>query len=235
MARHITPGVQVPRAAQRLAVRAAGAGVFAQMVDEDEREAVLALERAELAEERGDFPGRVLIDPMQAHKRVEQEEARVIAVEGGAQPGAIARGIEAEGRCDDQAEVEVAEPEAACGRDGGEARAQVGGRLLGAVEEHRPRLRHGEVAEGRGAARDRDGEIEGEPGLAALRGTPDHADALRAPEALDEPGAPGALARHRGGGEDGQRLDARGVTGHGGAPGGRSRPRACGSSRPRWR
>ena len=42
----IAPSVQVPRAAQRLAVRAASPGVFAQVVEEDESELVRALERA---------------------------------------------------------------------------------------------------------------------------------------------------------------------------------------------
>jgi len=54
----IAPSVQVPRAAQRLAARAAGPGVFAQVVDEDESESELvrALERAQLAEDRGHLP-----------------------------------------------------------------------------------------------------------------------------------------------------------------------------------
>ena len=83
----------------------------------------------------------------------------------GSQAGAIARGIETEGRRDDEAEVEIAEAEAAGGGDRREARAQVGGGVLGAVEEDGAGLRHGEATERRGAGRDRDRDVEGEPGL----------------------------------------------------------------------
>src|SRR5438094_7156888 len=181
----IAPSVQVPRAAQRLAVRAAGPGVFAQVVDEDESESELvrALERAQLAEDRGHLARRVFVDPVQAHKRIEQEGPRAVAVEGGTQAGAIARGIETEGRRDDEAEVEIAEAEAAGGGDRREARAQVGGGVLGAVEEDGAGLRPGEATERRGAGRDRDRDVEGEPGLPDLGGAADHADAVGTPEA----------------------------------------------------
>src|SRR6266568_4827466 len=69
----IAPSVQVPRAAQRLAAR---------------------------AEDRGHLARRVFVDPVQAHERIEQEGPRAVAVEGGTQAGAIARGIETEGRRD---------------------------------------------------------------------------------------------------------------------------------------
>ena len=98
-------------------------------------------------------------------------------------PGAIARGIETEGRRDDEAEVEIAEAEAAGGGDRREARAQVGGGVLGAVEEDGVGLRRGEATERRGAGRDRDRDVEGEPGLPDLGGAADHADAVGTPEA----------------------------------------------------
>src|SRR5438552_9610788 len=113
----IAPSVQVPRAAQRLAVRAAGPGVFAQVVDEDESELVRALERAQLAEDRGHLARRVFVDPVQAHQRIDREGPRAVAVEGGTQAGAIARGVEAAGRRAGEAEGEVAEAEARGGGD----------------------------------------------------------------------------------------------------------------------
>jgi len=71
--------------------------------------------------------------------------ASTLAPNEGYAPGAIARGIETEGRRDDEAEVEIAEAEAAGGGDRREARAQVGGGVLGAVEEDGAGLRHGEA------------------------------------------------------------------------------------------
>ena len=55
-------------------------------MDEDEGELIRTLQRPELAEERGHLTGRVLVDPVQAHERIEQEEPRAIAVEGGSMP-----------------------------------------------------------------------------------------------------------------------------------------------------
>src|SRR5213595_29328 len=68
--------------------------------------------------------------------------ASTLAPNEGYAPGAIARGIETEGRRDDEAEVEIAEAEAAGGGDR------------------------------RGAGRDRDRDVEGEPGLPDLGAPP---------------------------------------------------------------
>src|SRR5207247_4594644 len=152
-------------------------------IGKDESELVRALERAQLAEERGHLARRVFVDPVQAHERIDQEGPRAVAVEGGTQAGAIARGIETEGRRDDEAEVEIAGAEAAGGGARREARARVGGGVVGAVEEDGAGLRHGEATERRGAGRDRDRDVEGEPGLPDLGGAADHADAVGTPEA----------------------------------------------------
>lgn len=67
----VTPGVEVARAAQRLAILAGA--VFAQMMDEHESEPMGALQGAQLAEQRAHLAGAVLVDAVQAHQRIEQE------------------------------------------------------------------------------------------------------------------------------------------------------------------
>ena len=56
-------------------------------------------------------------------------------------------------------------------------------RILGGVEQHAARARHGEAAQARDAGSDRDGEVECKERLAAFGLAADDADGLLAPTA----------------------------------------------------
>src|SRR5208282_4269871 len=69
----------------------------------------------------------------------------------------------------------------------GEASLDDGGGVLGHVEHHRAWVLDGEAAQTGCAAGDRDGQVEGEPGLAALGCSAEDADGGASPERRDEP------------------------------------------------
>src|SRR5262249_34463386 len=72
----IAPSVQFRRSPQRLSATFMG-GALAGMVDESNRGVMVTLQRAQISEERRDFTGDILIDPVQAHERVEDRELRL--------------------------------------------------------------------------------------------------------------------------------------------------------------
>ena len=71
--------------------------------------------------------------------------------------------------------------------EAGEASLDDGGGVLGHVEHHRAGVLDGEAAETGGAAGDRDGQVEGKPGLAALGRAAEDPDGGASPERGDEP------------------------------------------------
>ena len=151
--------------------------------------------------------------------------------EGGGETRPIVFRVEPQAGAEDQAELESDEPDAARGGDGLDAGAQMGGVILGAVEQHRAAVADREATECRSAARDTDGEVEREPGLAALGSATDQPHAQLGPQPLDQP------ARVLGIGLDRRRRSyrqplRRGLVRHGGVPSAPAQPRACGSSRP---
>lgn len=80
----ISPCVEITAAAERQASLGAGTAIFAGMVYDKDGDVVLALERAEVAEQGGDFAGIVFIDPVKTNKGVEHEQAWPELADGGA-------------------------------------------------------------------------------------------------------------------------------------------------------
>ena len=77
----VAPCVQVGAAAKRLAEL--GAAALAHVVDDGDGDVVLSLQVTEQAEEAGDVGCAVLVEAVQAHEGVEQEQ-------GGAQSARVA-------------------------------------------------------------------------------------------------------------------------------------------------
>jgi hypothetical protein len=99
----VAPGVKVAGAAQGLPLLSAAAvlaemmAVLAEMMDEDDGERALPLERAKLAEQDAHLAGRVLVDPVKPDERIKHEEARPMLVERPPQPSKVALGVETGG------------------------------------------------------------------------------------------------------------------------------------------
>src|SRR5512143_910855 len=103
-----------------------------------EHEAILeardALLGAQAGEQGGHVRGRVLVDAMQAHQRIEDQQARSVMSERGGEARPVALEIEPQAGAQDEVEVEPEKPETAGGGDGLYAGAQVRG---GPGEPHR--------------------------------------------------------------------------------------------------
>ena len=80
----VAPGVEFARAAQRLA-GAHLAAALARVVHEHDGDVVAALELAQVREQRRDLAGEVLVDAVQAHEGIEDEQPRAELVDGGGQ------------------------------------------------------------------------------------------------------------------------------------------------------
>jgi hypothetical protein len=100
----VTPGVEVPGAAETLAGLPAGAAVLAGVVDDEDGDVEVALERAEIAEEGGDLPSVVLVDAVEADEGIEHEQARMGTPCGPGQAVLIAALVDAQGGLDDDIE-----------------------------------------------------------------------------------------------------------------------------------
>ncbi len=183
----VAPGVKVTAAAEREPGLCAGATVFACMMHDEDGDVVLALQGAEIPEQRGDLTGVVLVDAVQSDEGIEDEQARRIAADGVSQARLVAPAIEAQNGDGDDVDGNGCEIELSSAADAREARLDDGRRVLGHVEEDGARVVDVEGSEARGARGDRDGEIEREPGLAALGRAAEDADGSARPERVDEP------------------------------------------------
>ena len=145
---------------------------------------------------------------MQAHERIEDEQARLQARDGLGEAAAVGLHVETDGGRGDDEDVEIGERDAGGLADAVEAAAHDVERILGGKEQHAARARHAEAAQAWDAGGNGHGDVEGEERLAALGLAADDADGLLGPQAGDEPAmllaalleAPGRLdgqQRHR--------------------------------------
>jgi hypothetical protein len=182
----IAPGVEVGAAAEGLAGVVCGG--FACVVDEEDGDVEGAGEVAEGGEDGRDFGGVVFVGALEADVGVEDEKAGAPVCESETEALDVLRAIDPEGRLDDEAEVEVAEGGAAGLAEIFDALADLEGCVFGGVDERMAGARDRVASEAGPSGGDGDGDLEGEPALAALGGAADDADGTGAPKTLDEPG-----------------------------------------------
>ena len=169
--------------------RLAGArgGTLAGVVHEHDGGVELSLQVAQEAEDGGDLGDGVLVDAMQAHQGVEDEQARGEALDGVVQALAVTVMVEAQCGDVDDGDVEVMEGSGGGLGDAFETAAHEMAGILCGVHQDRAGLCGGEVTQARDARGDADGEVEGEEGFAALGFAADDADGVAAPQRVDEP------------------------------------------------
>ena len=73
------------------------------MMDDDQRDAVLTLQGAEVGEQHAHLSRAVLIAAVQPHEGIENEQPRLVLRDGGAQPRKVALVVEPQARYGDQA------------------------------------------------------------------------------------------------------------------------------------
>src|SRR5262249_32188961 len=93
----VAPGVELRGAAQRLAGTDV-AGTLLGMVDDEDGKRVAALQLAQIGKQRGDLAAGVLIDPVQAHERIKDQQARLQSGNSLLQSKAIGGKVEPGGR-----------------------------------------------------------------------------------------------------------------------------------------
>jgi hypothetical protein len=124
---------------------------------------------------------------VQAHERIEHQEARLELRDGVFEALAVGSLVDSQRGGGDDVHVEVCKLAGHGGADALEPAAHDMQGILGRVEQHPARPGDGEAAQARGAGGDRDGQVQGEEGLAAFRFPADDADGLFGPEPRDEP------------------------------------------------
>ena len=181
----IAPGMQLATSAQGLS--RPGRTAFASVVDEHHGGCEASLELAQEAEDGGDLGDGVLVDAMQAHQGVEDQQPRSDPLHGLEQPLAVEAMVEAQCGHVDDGDVEGVERGAGGAGDAGQPGAHDMAGVLGGEHQDRSGLRGGEAAQARDAGGDGDGELQRQEGLAALGLAADDADRLACPEPVDEP------------------------------------------------
>src|SRR5262252_3773500 len=145
------------------------------------------LQFPQIGEQRRDFATGVLIDAMQAHEGIENEETRLELGDGLVKAAANGLEIKPHGWFSDDLDVEFSELEAAGGADSLEPPSDHIEGILGGIEKDASGARDRKAAQARRASGDRDGEIQSEERFAALRLGADNPDSLLGPQILDQP------------------------------------------------
>jgi len=140
---------------------------------------------------------------MQAHERIEHEQARFQPGDGLFQASAVSLEIEAQAGGGDHLDVELGEADAGGGADAIDPAADDMERVFGGIEQDATRACHREAAQAGDARGDGDGQIEGQKRFTAFWLAADDPDGLFGPQPIDEPAlllgavgeAPGRLDR----------------------------------------
>ena len=155
----VAPGMELGRAAQRLPGADAAAALLG-VVDDEDGNAVAALQLAQIGQQWGDLAAGVLVDAMQAHERIEDEQARLQSGDGLGEVAAVGIEVEPNGRRGDDLDIEVGQLHAGGDRDAFEAAAHDMQGILGRKEQDPAGARHREPAQARHTRCDGNREIE---------------------------------------------------------------------------
>ena|SRR6185437_15787558 len=131
----VAPGVELRGAAKRLS-GAGVAGGLLRMMHEEHGESVPALKLAQVREERCDLAARVLVDPVQTHEGIEDQQARLQGGDRLLEEIAIPLEIESQRLCGDHLYIEGLEFAAGRMTDAVESRAHDVLGVLGGVKQH---------------------------------------------------------------------------------------------------
>jgi len=161
------------------------------MVDDDDGHVEGALQLSQVGEDGGDLTGVVLIDLVQSHEGVQQQEPGVQLRHGVIEALLVAVQVEPQRGHRDHVDGQGVQVEAAMPAQAAQACLDIGVGVLGHVEQGGPRLGHVEGVQAGCAGGDGDRQIEAHPGFPQLRAARDQADPGAGPEGVDQPAALG--------------------------------------------
>ena len=176
----IAPGMELRRSAQGLP-GADGAGSFFGMVDKHDGDGVAPLRFAQEGKQWRDVAADVLVDAVQTHERIEDEQARFQPGDGLIETCTVGLEIEAQTGRGDHLHVEFGETDAGGGTDTFKAAADDVQGVFGGIEQDAAGSADREAAQAGDAGGDSNGQIEGEEGFAALGLAADDADGFIRP------------------------------------------------------
>ncbi len=190
----LAPEVQI-RVARSVKLRGAAQGLagpdvsrpLAGVVDDKDGKVVLALQLPQKGEQRRDLLGSILVDTMQTHEGIEDEQRWFQVGDGVGKGLAIIVDVEPQGRSGDHLDIEVDELQLRSGAEGVEAVTDDVQSVLGGEEQHATWTGDSKAPKARTARGDRNAELEGEQRLAALGLAAEDTDRLVAPQLLDKP------------------------------------------------
>lgn len=169
--------------------------VLAGVMDEHDRAAVSTLQLSQESEQRCDRSRHVLIDPVQPHEGVENQERGLHLGDGGVQLPSVFLGIDTDRRRCDSPEIQLGEVEPVMRGDAVEAFADDVGCVLRGIQQHAAwvgDLVGSEAGSPRGHG---DTHTQSQEGLVAFGLATDDADGAGAPQVLDQPAMFGRLQR----------------------------------------
>ena len=146
-----------------------------------------ALQLSEIGEQRGDLAAGVLVDAVEAHEGVEDEQPRLQLGNRLGEATPIGLQIEAEGGGGDDQDIEIGKGHAGGGRDALKPPAHDCRGVLGGIEEDAAGVGYRKAAQAGNTGGNGDGQIERQERLAALWLAADDADSFMGPQIGDEP------------------------------------------------
>ena len=182
----IAPGVEFRRPAQGL-TGADGTGALSGVVDDGHGDGVTPLQLAQEGEQRGDLAADILIDAMQPHERIEDQQAWLEPAHGLVETRAVSIEVEAQAGRGDHLDVEFGQRDAGGGTDALEAAPNDVQGVFGRIEQNATGAADREAAQAGRCRGDGDGQIEGEEGFAALGLAADDPHRLLGPQLIDQP------------------------------------------------
>jgi len=157
------------------------------VVDKDDGDGVAPLQFAQEGEQRCHIAAGILIDAMQPHERIEDQQPWFQPGDGFLQSCPVGLEIEAQTGSGDHLDVEFGETDAGGDADTLKATADDVQGIFGGIEQDAAGVADREAAQARDAGGDGDRQIEGEEGFAAFGLAADDTDGLFRPQSVDEP------------------------------------------------
>ena len=157
------------------------------MMDDRDGDGMTALQVTQEGEQRRDLAADILVDAVQTHERIKDEQPRLQPGDGLVEPCAVGLEIEAQAGRGDHLDVEFGESGAGGGADALKAAADDVQGILGGIEQDPTGTRDREATQAGCSGGDGCGQIEGEEGFAAFGLAADDADRLFRPQLIDQP------------------------------------------------
>jgi hypothetical protein len=162
-----SPGVELRGAAQRLP-RPGAPGPLLGVVDDENGKGMSPLQLSQISKERGDLTAGVLVDAVEPHKGVEDQEPGLQLGNRLGKGAPIDLEIEAQGGGGDDLDVEITQAHAGGGGDALQPPAHDRRGIFRRIEQDAPRVWDSKAAQAGYAGGNGNGDIERQERLAAL-------------------------------------------------------------------